>query len=782
MRARGWWLGMLAGGLLLAGGPAYAQSSPTTQCVTTAQAGGTGDALTIPLLPCTGTTTMLVLSLTATNTTTSPTLQETGYSALPVLNANGAGPAVGELSSGTTLLLTNTGTSWKLLSSALLGIGLPANGVNNEIFYQSSGALAQIPGANSSILATNGSGVPSLVTTLPSGLSIPGAALTGGTINGTSVGLTTPSTGAFTTLTVPKNNAMNAVTLTTPDDTSVNWDTTPLAAISVLAPPTPTTRHFLSGIWVVTNGATTDNGRGIGIQNIGASDGLYVQTDGVGGTGIVSYLTANATTGTGEVISTTEPGQLGLNIRQETSILSNASGTLLQLDANGAVGEMMRMNSTLASQVGIIFRMTGANADPIVVKNAGGNTIAQLDGAGNAFFTTLNVAGGTVFVGSNNITPQTFSNILTGNDASTSPYPGGPLGSNVWGIQQGTLNVWNNFLYGWGGSATGLCVETGNAQPALFNCQVEGGDANPWGPAFAPGGDKDAALIQIDSWANTFGGALGGTFTATTFAPTVALNGSQVAELRVGMRIKTNDATPYWGLVTGWASNGTSVSVSEWCHENPGVNACTTGTPAGTTAIIDYQQKIFGLNVVSNRNAGAQQTENTNQEFDCNNNSGVDDTGFDDSVNPYDGCVDAVNLGSNRSAYGLLTRGKFVSQFTVEGDSTYGVHIHPATGNSVGIGLSLQDNIGGGMPEAFRVWTNSGTIESQIFTNGNAFFNGTVQIGGFTVAALPTAGTAGRLAYVTDQLTACPALNGTFTGGGSVKCLAFDNGTSWIYP
>lgn len=50
-----------------------------------------------------------------------------------------------------------------------------------------------------------------------------------------------------------------------------------------------------------------------------------------------------------------------------------------------------------------------------------------------------------------------------------------------------------------------------------------------------------------------------------------------------------------------------------------------------------------------------------------------------------------------------------------------------------------------------------------------------------TVAGLGAAGTAGRNWCVTDQLTACPALGGTFTGGGAVTCKAFDDGTNWTH-
>lgn len=56
----------------------------------------------------------------------------------------------------------------------------------------------------------------------------------------------------------------------------------------------------------------------------------------------------------------------------------------------------------------------------------------------------------------------------------------------------------------------------------------------------------------------------------------------------------------------------------------------------------------------------------------------------------------------------------------------------------------------------------------------------TVKVAGFTVATLPAAGTAGRSAYVTDQLTTCAAIGVAPTGGGAVVCPVFDNGVGWV--
>jgi hypothetical protein len=65
---------------------------------------------------------------------------------------------------------------------------------------------------------------------------------------------------------------------------------------------------------------------------------------------------------------------------------------------------------------------------------------------------------------------------------------------------------------------------------------------------------------------------------------------------------------------------------------------------------------------------------------------------------------------------------------------------------------------------------NSSTTRTKVF--------GTVETTGYTVATLPTAGTAGRRAFVTDAVL--PTFLGTLTGGGSVTCPVFDNGTAWV--
>jgi len=81
-----------------------------------------------------------------------------------------------------------------------------------------------------------------------------------------------------------------------------------------------------------------------------------------------------------------------------------------------------------------------------------------------------------------------------------------------------------------------------------------------------------------------------------------------------------------------------------------------------------------------------------------------------------------------------------------------------------------------GSTTVIAIGATAGTSTTTL--NGSSVFTGTFQSQGYTVATLPTAGTVGRRAHVTDALA--PTFLGTLTGGGTIKCPVFDNGTAWV--
>ena len=74
--------------------------------------------------------------------------------------------------------------------------------------------------------------------------------------------------------------------------------------------------------------------------------------------------------------------------------------------------------------------------------------------------------------------------------------------------------------------------------------------------------------------------------------------------------------------------------------------------------------------------------------------------------------------------------------------------------------------------------SNISSATDNLTVIGSARITGTSSTGGYTVATLPAAGTAGRRAYVTDATA--PTFLGALIGGGTVKCPVFDNGTAWV--
>lgn len=233
-----------------------------------------------------------------------------------------------------------------------------------------------------------------------------------------------------------------------------------------------------------------------------------------------------------------------------------------------------------------------------------------------------------------------------------------------------------------------------------------------------------------------------GTFTATTFTPTTPINFA--GRIRVGMVIDTNDSPAFSGIISSWTVNGsnqiTSITVPGWFQQTaPCVfatpNLCVAGTPSGSAAAINRQIKIFGQNTAITLNTASEAIQATGNEYDCNNNTGIDntvDTMQNGTTVPYVGCVDLTSFGSNRAAYGSIVRGKFVTAHKLENDSTYGIRMAPIGSNVIGTGISIEQS-GGGIAlgygyradttskEALRIWDNGGDIFTQFFRAESRF-------------------------------------------------------------
>ena len=110
-----------------------------------------------------------------------------------------------------------------------------------------------------------------------------------------------------------------------------------------------------------------------------------------------------------------------------------------------------------------------------------------------------------------------------------------------------------------------------------------------------------------------------------------------------------------------------------------------------------------------------------------------------------------------------------------------GLFISAGLGGTTGTALVLKSDSGHGSLKLLSVLENTtekasisdiGDIVGQKITANNV-----IKLKSYTVATLP-AGTQGDTAYVTDAVS--PTYLGTLTGGGSVVCPVFFNGTAWV--
>lgn len=139
------------------------------------------------------------------------------------------------------------------------------------------------------------------------------------------------------------------------------------------------------------------------------------------------------------------------------------------------------------------------------------------------------------------------------------------------------------------------------------------------------------------------------------------------------------------------------------------------------------------------------------------------------------GSGNTCNIGSNQGG-GALTLGAANATGAISmGISTVSQTVNVASGATTAVSTKTV-NIGTAGVSGSTTTINIGSAVSG--ANSNTVMGGTLQMAAYTVATLPTAGTAGRRAYVTDALA--PAFLTALVGGGAVRCPAFDNGTAWV--
>ena len=176
--------------------------------------------------------------------------------------------------------------------------------------------------------------------------------------------------------------------LTTPTSTNSAWDVSPLAALFVRAPVVASSRNFISGIWVETNGAAQDKGRGIAVHNLGHSDAFYAQLEGDGACGYCGHVNS---AGFGTAIGLANPLAVGTYVKESPG---GGGANLQTFEANeSGASEMLRFNSTQSGKAGMVFRMSGTGNQAMVVDTPTGQPFKVRADTGSVEASSYAVAG-----------------------------------------------------------------------------------------------------------------------------------------------------------------------------------------------------------------------------------------------------------------------------------------------------------------------------------------------------------------------------------------------------
>lgn len=152
-------------------------------------------------------------------------------------------------------------------------------------------------------------------------------------------------------------------------------------------------------------------------------------------------------------------------------------------------------------------------------------------------------------------------------------------------------------------------------------------------------------------------------------------------------------------------------------------------------------------------------------------NLGVSTTGTGQFFFTAPGQINIQVTNNSGTGLNLITSADGVARISNQGDTDFGrLQFGGPTASFPAIARS-------GAAFAFRL--ADGSADAAISAAAISS-SATIATAGYTVAGLPTAGTAGRRAYVTNQLTTCAVAGAVLTGGGAVVCPVFDNGVAWV--
>ena len=695
---------------------------------------------------------------------------------------------------------------------ALANGGTSANltAVNGGAVYSTGSALAiTAAGTSGQVLTSSGAGAPTWTTpTTGTVTSVTGTspiASSGGTTPAISISQATTSTNGYLsstdwntfngkapgttyttnyipfgqgTTTLNQSSALqfNGTNLTTTGTVTSTGEITP----SVTASSTDLT---LSAISTGNINLNTPNGTALKVLSVGATSSNWLQV-GNPSTTVIRLGPAGTTVADFRILAPTFTNFYtgssadGLNDGANQMRVAHTASAVNRIEVTGAATGNNPAISTQGSDGNIGLSFVSKGSFGMQFNNSSGGSIVQYTQSGTTSATTN-------FFRLTNVNGTGSAPILSsqGSDGNIS-MAFQPKGTGAIDLAAGSsgVNISN------GGTVTAITrTNAGTGYTTLPSIAISA-------PTTAGGVQAVLAItLQIVNYAIATAGSgyaigdtitlVGGTGTATTF--TVAtLSGSGVATLTV-----TNNGSytvvPSNPVSTTTSGAGTSCTINmTWGITSP------TITNAGSGYI---EQPTITFSGGGGSGAAAYATVGSNTTFRS--------IGSNLNLNTPSGTGFVVaDAGATSAQWWQAIGGSFTGILRSTGSTQDGLIQTAGTG-----GISLQTNNGaqtqfkathtasavnyvqvtGGATGNPSTVTMSGqgsdaniNIALTPKGTGSVVANAPIKAQGYTVATLPTAGTIGRIAYVTDALA--PTYLGVLTGGGAVKTPVFDNGTAWV--
>ena len=650
----------------------------------------------------------------------------------------------------------------KWAAGLALGLGLlaahaePPPGTTNQIPYNAGSFVwGAVPNVNSGVLVTNGSGVPSISTTLPSGLTIPGYISTypgaglvqsTGSAWGTSI---TPGTGIAAALAGNVSGSSNSILETNGSGASL----TGLLWSQIGSTPTTLSGYgIVSPLPVAQGGTAASSASGTALDNItGFSSTGLIDRTGAGaysfttpGAGVLTAL-GNATNASGGVVTSPVANANLANSSTTVNSQSCALGgtcTVTVSIGSGVTGLGSGVATALADAVGASGAFlvgstsnTGTGVTLLTSTNTGASNLIE---TGNA---------GTV---SNAATVAGFEAILT---AGTNAY----VYMNMLGgaSPQGVISTGT-------GATGGLAISGGGGTLSIASPTVTGSFT---ATGLVTNADLANSTITLGSSTLTLGGTTtsisGLTLPSPTFSGTVAGAGTIPNTVLVNSTITLGSST----LTLG----GTTTSVSGLTLASPALSGTVTGTGTIPLSILASQSANTVVGALTATNPSALSVPS------CSGSTNAliwtSGTGF--GCNTITGGTGTVTTTSS-PANGNLTQFSGATSITngnLSGDCTTSNTLSVTCSKIGGVAVSL-----GGAFTMSGAFTFTGTVTANTtvtFPTSGTLLTTTgsgASLTGITYSQLPT--------LSANQLLG--ALTATTPSGQSVpSCSAAGNALNW---